>query len=266
MRPLPISLAIRPWTRSPTTLRACSLASNSSAPSAIITPSSTTSKMSIGVWPNFSLMSKWRTRRKGGKGGKGPNGPSVYESSAVPKGKKGAALPTSAKNVPAKFLRGDQPKISPNDPARPVLAQWLTSANNPYFAKAMVNRFWHQLFGRGLVNPVDDMHEDNAATHPELLNTLTEQFKKNNFDVKYLLRAICNSETYQRTSRPTEGNGDDTVAYSHRRVRVLSPEQLFDSIVAAVGKVEPGKQPGAQAEERSGHYRSGRLRQFLPHR
>ena len=124
-----------------------------------------------------------------------------------------------------------------------MLAQWLTSANNPYFAKAMVNRFWHRFFGRGLVNPVDDMHEDNAATHPELLNTLTEQFKKSNFDVKYLLRAICNSETYQRTSRPTEGNGDDTVAYSHRRVRMLAPKPLFDSIVAAVGKVEPGKQP-----------------------
>ena len=93
------------------------------------------------------------------------------------------------------------------------------------------------------------MHEDNAATHPELLNTLTEQFKKSNFDVKYLLRAICNSETYQRTSRPTEGNGDDTVAYSHRRVRVLSPEQLFDSIVAAVGKVEPGKQPAPEPKK-----------------
>ena len=98
----------------------------------------------------FFINVKVANQGKGGKGGKGPNGPSVYESSAVPKGKKGAALPTSAKNVPAKFLRGDQPKISPNDPARPVLAQWLTSANNPYFAKAMVNRFWHQSVRPGI--------------------------------------------------------------------------------------------------------------------
>ena len=104
------------------------------------------------------------------------------------------------------------------DPARPVLAKWIPPDTNPFFARAMVNRFWYQMFGRGLVNPVDDMHDDNDATHPELLAALTEQFTKNEFDTKYLLRAICNSETYQRTSKPLAAMPNDKEFYSHRLV------------------------------------------------
>ncbi len=117
-------------------------------------------------------------------------------------GGKKNGLPESAKIVPAKFLMGESPKLNQAEPYRPILAQWMTSPTNPFFARAMVNRFWYQLFGRGIVNPVDDMHQDNPATHPELLAALTEQFKTSGFDTKYLLRAICNSETYQRSSRP----------------------------------------------------------------
>ncbi|MCI0642015.1 MAG: DUF1549 and DUF1553 domain-containing protein [Gemmataceae bacterium] len=165
--------------------------------------------------------------------------PGISETGPA-KGKKGN-LPESAKFVPAKFLQGDQPKLDPKEPYRPVLAQWLTSASNPYFAKAMANRFWYQLFGRGLVNPVDDMHEDNPASHPELLAALTEQFKNSSFDVRYLIKAICNSDTYQRTSRPYGDNQDDSELYSHRIVRVLSAEQLYDSLVTVVGNVQPKK-------------------------
>src|SRR5262245_8423304 len=98
-------------------------------------------------------------------------------------------LPESAKILPAKFLQGEQPTIKPSDPARPVLADWMVSAKNPFFAKAMANRVWYQLFGRGLVNPVDDMHEGNTPSHPELLADLSQQFAANGFDVKYLIRA-----------------------------------------------------------------------------
>ena len=121
-------------------------------------------------------------------------------------------------------------------PYRPVLAKWIVAPDNPFFARAMVNRFWYQLFGRGIVNPVDDMHEENVPSHPELLAALTEQFKSSGYDLKYLVKAICNSETYQRTSRPVEANKDDTVFFSHRAVRVLTPEQLYDSIVTVVGQ------------------------------
>ncbi len=103
----------------------------------------------------------------------------------VKKGGKKQALPDSAKIVPAKFLQGEAPKLNRVEPYRPVLARWITSPNNPFFARAMVNRFWYDLFGRGIVNPVDDMHQDNPPTHPELLAMLAEQFKSSGFDVKY---------------------------------------------------------------------------------
>jgi len=80
------------------------------------------------------------------------------------------------------------------------------------------------------------MHENNLPTHPELLDALTEQFKTSNFDVRYLARSICNSETYQRTSRPAAGNDDDREFYSHRLVRAMLPEQLFESVVAVTGR------------------------------
>src|SRR5581483_5588314 len=105
--------------------------------------------------------------------------PGIVETDKA-RGKK-QQLPESAKVVPAKFLRGEQPKLVESEPYRPVLAKWVTSPDNPFFARAMVNRFWYQLFGRGLVTPVDDMHADNAPAHPELLATLTEQLKLHDF-------------------------------------------------------------------------------------
>jgi hypothetical protein len=165
---------------------------------------------------------------------KNGDSPAIAETNAPLPKKKG--LPESAMVVRAKFLGAEEPRMSAAEPARPILAQWLCSAENPYFAKAMVNRFWHHLFGRGLVNPVDDMHENNAPSHPELLTALTEQFKNNTFDVKHLIRAICTSEAYQRTSRPAHGNGDDRELYSHRAVRALLPEQLYESLIQATGR------------------------------
>lgn len=158
-------------------------------------------------------------------------------------GGKKQGLPESAKIVPAKFLMGDTPKLNTAEPYRPVLAQWMTSPTNPFFARAMVNRFWYQLFGRGIVNPVDDMHQDNPATHPELLAALTEQLKTSGFDLKYLLRAICNSEAYQRSSKPSNDNQSDDRFLSHRVVRVLSAEQLYDSLTTVVGTAGASKRP-----------------------
>ena len=157
----------------------------------------------------------------------------VNETAKAPKKKN--ALPESAKFVPAKFLQGDTPTIAGLE-MRPTLGKWMTSADNKFFARAMVNRFWFQMMGRGIVNPVDDMHDDNAATHPELLATMTEQFKLNGFDIKYIVRAICNSETYQRSSATTDDVGSiDLDLYSRREVRVLMPEQLFDSLTTILG-------------------------------
>jgi hypothetical protein len=159
-----------------------------------------------------------------------------------PKGKKGKKVEVGL-NVPPKFLQGEQPVLSANQPYRPVLAQWLTAPDNPFFARAMVNKTWAHFFGRGLVNPVDDMHSENAPSHPELLAVLVDQFKVHNFDVKYLVRAICGSRAYQRTSRPSEGNQDDTELFSHAAVRVLSPAQLYDSLTEVLGRQAEPKGP-----------------------
>src|SRR5262249_6754104 len=139
-------------------------------------------------------------------------------------------LPDSAKMVPAKFLQGEQPKVPGSGPIRPVLADWMVSPNNPYFAKAMVNRVWGQLFGRGIVNPVDDMIDAHEPSHPELLADLAKQFAANGFDVKYLFRALCNSEAYQRSSKPHGNNeGAGPELFARTAVKPLTPEQLYDS-------------------------------------
>jgi hypothetical protein len=147
-------------------------------------------------------------------------------------------LPESAKTVPAKFFKGDEPKVSANEPLRPVLAKWLTSADNKYFSRAFANRVWGQLFGSGIINPIDDMHEERVASHPELLAELSKQFAAGGFDVKFLFRAICNSEAYQRTSKPAAGNEQDAVLFSHMNIKAFTPEQLYDSLVSVLG--EPG--------------------------
>ncbi|MDB5310020.1 MAG: hypothetical protein JWO38_4222 [Gemmataceae bacterium] len=144
-------------------------------------------------------------------------------------------FPESAKTVPAKLLGGPSPNLAPTEPYRPVLARWMTAPDNPYFARAMVNRTWALLFGTGFVNPVDDMHDENTPSHPELLAALARNFADNGFDVKYLYRAVCATQAYQRTSRPVSGNEKDDHLFSHLTVKVLSPHQLYDSLAAVTG-------------------------------
>ncbi|HWG47962.1 MAG TPA: DUF1549 and DUF1553 domain-containing protein [Gemmataceae bacterium] len=156
-------------------------------------------------------------------------------------------LPISAKRVPPKFFQGEEPKLSSSDAYRPVLANWMTSPKNPYFSKAMVNRTWAQFFGRGIVNPVDDMHDGNQPSHPQLLADLSSQFAANGFDVKHLIRGICNSETYQRTSKPSAGNRDaGPELFSRMAVKVMTPEQMFDSLGQVLGAPTPGNRPRRQ--------------------
>src|SRR5262249_43669134 len=116
---------------------------------------------------------------------------------------KGAAVipDTNGKTVPARFLHGETPKLVGKYEYRPVLANWVTSPKNPYFAKAMVNKVWANFFGRGIVNPIDDMRADSPNTHPALLDALAAEFTASGFDIKHLIRCICNSNAYQRTSR-----------------------------------------------------------------
>jgi hypothetical protein len=155
-------------------------------------------------------------------------------------------FPESAKTVPAKFFGGAEPKLSSTEPYRPALAKWLTSAENPYFAKAMVNRTWAQFFGNGIVDPVDDMIEKNKPSHPELLADLTVDFVRGGFDVKYLSKSIVLSQAYQRTSKPAGSNKDDDQLFSHMAVKMMTPAELYDSLAMVTGANPAGGAGGKQ--------------------
>ena len=114
-------------------------------------------------------------------------------------------------------------------------AQWMTSAQNPLFAQAQVNRIWSHLMGRGLVDPVDDFRLTNPASHPELLKALAAEFVQSGFDMRHMIRLIANSRTYQLSSEPNENNGSDEINYSHAQVRRLTAEQLFDGLHQFLG-------------------------------
>jgi hypothetical protein len=168
------------------------------------------------------------------------------QTASIGDGNKGRPLPKpeSAKTMPPKFLQGEVADVKGSDNYRKVLADWMTSRQNPYFSKAMVNRTWAQFFGRGLVAPVDDMHDGNPASHPQLLVDLADQFAANEFDLKYLIRAICNSKTYQRTSKVTPATADTAPElFGRMAVKVQSPEQLFDSLVQVLGAPGTPNQP-----------------------
>jgi hypothetical protein len=158
--------------------------------------------------------------------------------------------PASLKVVPAAYLRSGPADVSDAEPALPVFAAWLTAPENPWLARAFVNRLWRQFFGRGLVEPIDDLRADNPATHPEVLDELARQFVAHNFDVHYLIRAITATTAYQRTSRiGTEPDAAETVKlYGRMPLKVVQPYPLRDSVerVLSLGDApaaEPAKLP-----------------------
>lgn len=126
----------------------------------------------------------------------------------------------------------DAPALGPGSTAsrRQYFAKWLTSPQNPYFAKALVNRIWRNFMGRGLVEPVDDLRDTNPPTNSELLDALTKDFVAHHFDVDYLIRTIMESATYQTSSRPIRGNEDDNEFSSHYLIRRLPAEVILDAI------------------------------------
>jgi hypothetical protein len=144
--------------------------------------------------------------------------------------------------MPPTFLGGKTWQADAHTTLRAALARWITAPENPYFARAMVNRMWWHFFGRGIVNPVDDMHHGNAPSHPELLQELARHFAQSGFDLKSLCRAIVGSRTYQQTSRPGENADAQAKLFARMSVKVLAGEQLYDSLVAILGP--PSKAPG----------------------
>jgi hypothetical protein len=123
-------------------------------------------------------------------------------------------------------------RLSADDDARQSLADWMTGSQNRFFARSLVNRYWKHFFNRGLVEPEDDMRETNPATNPELLDALAKSFSDSGYDLKQLVRFICNSRTYQLSSVPNEHNRIDKQNFSRYYPKRLTAEVLLDSVNA----------------------------------
>jgi hypothetical protein len=135
--------------------------------------------------------------------------------------------------MPAKFLFGGE-NIKPKEShLREALADWLTSPQNELFGKAMANRMWSYFFGRGIIEPVDDIRASNPAVNPPLLDALTKDFVDHHFDLRHLIRTVVNSRTYQLSFHANEWNADDEINFSHAAPRRLTAEELFDGLYIA---------------------------------
>jgi hypothetical protein len=145
------------------------------------------------------------------------------------------------KTVGPKFLDGKAPALKENDDPRVALAEWVTSKDNPYFARATVNRMWAYLFGVGLVEPVDEMvGAGNEASHPELLDDLAKDFAEHDYDLKYLLLAITSSKAYQLSSARTDPSQDTPRQFARAPLLGMTPEQLYDSVAEATRSEDRG--------------------------
>ncbi len=126
---------------------------------------------------------------------------------------------------------------SPDDDPRQALVDWMVSPDNPFFAKALVNRYWKHFLGRGIIEPEDDMRVTNPASNPELLEALARSFVENRYDLKELIRTICRSSTYQLASEPNEYNADDKQNFSYYHPKRLNAEVLYDALNQLTGTV-----------------------------
>ncbi len=148
-------------------------------------------------------------------------------------------IPNTDKVVKARFLTGEEPTWQDGAPTIKVLADWTTSPDNPYFARAAVDHIWTYFFGVSLLEPILEPNEDSPPAHPELLDTLAKEFANHNFDLKFLVRAIVQTEAYARISGTVTAHKDEIYLFARMPVRGLSPEQFFDSLCEATDYVDP---------------------------
>jgi hypothetical protein len=142
-------------------------------------------------------------------------------------------IPGQDKVVRARFLDGKEPDWKDRTGTRATLVEWMTTAENPYFAPAAVNRLWTYFLGAGLTNPADGQGHETPAAHQALLDDLARQLVAHGYDLKFLIRAITASQTYQRTSAVSHPSQQDPGLFARMPLRGLSPEQLFDSLAEA---------------------------------
>ncbi|HLW67251.1 MAG TPA: DUF1549 domain-containing protein [Gemmataceae bacterium] len=150
--------------------------------------------------------------------------------------------------MPPKFLGGATPDVKGKD-RRKVLAEWLASPENPYFAKNLANIVWAHFFGQGIIHEVDDVRVSNPASNQELVDELGKRFTDYKYDFKKLVRDICTSRTYQLSTQPNDSNAGDTRNFAHGNVRRIRAETMLDCIsqVTETKNKFPGLPVGARA-------------------
>jgi hypothetical protein len=140
----------------------------------------------------------------------------------IPHPRRGIAMPPTP-------LDGKPLALDSTMDRRRYFVDWLTAPDNPFFARAIVNRVWKNFLGRGLVEAEDDLRQTNPASNTELLDALVKDFVEHHYDVKHLVRTIMNSTTYQRSSKPLPENKADDRFYSHYLIRRLPAEVILDA-------------------------------------
>ena len=197
---------------------------------------------------DYHHMAAWFSQLKAEPDGENPGSPpqpypwQLRENALViySDGKGEVTHPLSAKVMAPKVLGMPAPIISPNADRREALAKLVTSPDNPFFARATVNRIWFHLLGRGIVDPPDDFRDSNPSANDALLEALSREFVASHYDVKHIVRRIANSRTYQLSSHAQASNPPDEKYFSHALVRRkrLTAELLLDAICSATGEPE----------------------------
>jgi hypothetical protein len=190
-------------------------------------------------------------RRRSDRGGALPPTPRLREVYTKAHPSRRLADPATGRSLAPRALGGPELDTAEGDPRESLFA-WLTTPDNPYFARSFVNRVWAVYFGAGLVEPVDGFSVANPPTNPRLLDALANDFVAHGYDIRRLERTVLNSQAYQRSSAPTEGNLDDHGNLARSRPRPLMAEVLVDALNDALGvpgEFGPDAPPGARAIE-----------------
>ena len=168
--------------------------------------------------------------RIGRKKGAQPGEEQIFHNRGTPQ----AAGPKG--NHPAAVLGGKPLELPADVDPRVALVDWMTTPENPFFARSIVNRYWKHFFSRGLVEPEDDMRLTNPPTNPALLDALADDFVQHGYDLKHLVRTICRSNTYQLSAEPNEFNAEDRQSFSRFYPRRVAAEVALDAIDSLTGK------------------------------
>lgn len=163
-----------------------------------------------------------------------PNG----EQAVVSRGGKDLPHPRSGEIVPARALGAADADFTAVSDRRRVLADWMTSPDNPFFAKAIANRLWAHYFGRGLIEPIDDLRATNPATNKPLMRALAGHLRALDYDLKAFTRTLLMSRVYQSASATNESNESDLQNFSHAAYKTLPAEVLLDAICQSTGVAE----------------------------